>query len=349
MQFSKVVRTEETSIIWHLKNCDEDEDFKFLSEHSVCYIDIPFNLITNDGDQLKLKSRLKFSVWNEDYTDESEGAKYWLRLSARELQKYQYDPEVASKIREYFIKVELVDELLRKLPGSKSFEYKLAGNDREYGTVVAPGLVKVEKKYAETIPTLNLGKPKELRIKISVTPVFVSEGWTAPSQTNNLDRSPTSSLVRDLKSMFLSELDCEDNFTDLSLEFDDGVILSGHKFIFAARSPHLRTLIESSAKQNDFNGTVKLSGVKSKAMLVIRHWLYCDELPEDDNDDRSLMNVLEEVVNGAIKLELPDLVKVLDKKLIKVCNRGNMLQLYQLAKQNGMVNATEDISKFIKE
>lgn len=59
--------------------------------------------------------------------------------------------------------------------------------------------------------------------------------------------------------------------------------------------------------------------------------------------------VMEEVVDAAIKFELTNLLKVLDKKLITISNKENMFRLYQVAQKNAMPTAMEDISSYIPE
>lgn len=95
-------------------------------------------------------------------------------------------------------------------------------------------------------------------------------------------------------------------------------------------------------KIENFNGKIKIK-INGKPLTVILHWIYTGELHENSG------NVMEEVVDAAISFELTQLMKILDKKLVTICNEENMFRLYQVAKKNGMPQAMDDITVFIRE
>lgn len=146
------------------------------------------------------------------------------------------------------------------------------------------------------------------------------------------------SLISDLKNMFVAY----ENYTDLKLESSDHMTLDAHKFILAARSQYLRKCIEDAVKTENFNGTMKIN-INGKPLVVILHWMYTGELHENAG------NVMEEVVAAAILFELTHLMKILDRKLVTICNKENMFRLYQVAQKNGMPNAMDQISVYIRE
>lgn len=146
------------------------------------------------------------------------------------------------------------------------------------------------------------------------------------------------SLIYDLKSMFVAD----ENYADIKLESKDHMTLDAHKFILAARSQYLRKCIEDAIKVENFNGTMKMN-INGKPLVVILHWMYTGELHENSG------NVMEEVVDAAILFELTHLMKLLDKKFISICSKENMFRLYQVAQKNGMPNALDDITVYIRE
>lgn len=147
-----------------------------------------------------------------------------------------------------------------------------------------------------------------------------------------------ASLSQDLKKMFADA----HSFADIEVETTDHRILNAHKCILAARSTFFRKRIEEAVGKSDFNGIIRIN-ISSKPLVAILHWLYTEELHPDADA------VMEEIVDAAIMFDLPQLVKVLDRKLIDICTVQNMLRLCQVAQKNKMPHATEDISRYIRE
>ncbi len=86
-----------------------------------------------------------------------------------------------------------------------------------------------------------------------------------------------------------------------------------------------------------------MQDVNGKPLMTILHWMYTGELHENAR------KVMEEVVEASIKFELTHLLKVLDKKKVNICNKENMIRLYQVSQKNAMPTAMDDISAFIRE
>lgn len=181
---------------------------------------------------------------------------------------------------------------------------------------------------------------------VTITINAQSFRWTENDRKNAYPLVPAvevsgeaeESLIHDLKNMFVDH----DNYADLKLESKDYMTLDAHKFILAARSRHLRKCIDDAVKVANFNGTMKMN-VNGKPLVVILHWMYTGELHENSG------NVMEEVVDAAILFGLTHLMKLLDNKLITICNKENMFRLYQVAQKNGMPSAMDDISDYIRE
>ncbi|XP_037042075.1 uncharacterized protein LOC119078594 [Bradysia coprophila] len=157
----------------------------------------------------------------------------------------------------------------------------------------------------------------------------------APTATDTEETEGT--LAHDLKNMFVAH----ENYADLKLESKDNMTLDAHKFILASRSPYMRKCIDDAMKTENFNGTIKMN-MNGKPLVTILHWMYTAELHENAS------NVMEEVVDAAVLFELTQLMKLLDRKVITICNKDNMFRLYQVAQKNGMPNAMDDISAYIR-
>ncbi|KAJ6645666.1 hypothetical protein Bhyg_00873 [Pseudolycoriella hygida] len=182
-------------------------------------------------------------------------------------------------------------------------------------------------------------------IKISVTAQMydlTDTGNNACSAVSDVKKTLSSeaedSMANDIRNM----CDVHDNYADLKLESKDHMTLDVHKFMLAARSRYLRKCIDDAIKAETFNGTIKMN-INGKPLVAILHWIYSGELHENAS------NVMEEVVDAAILFELTGLMKLLDNKVITICNKANMFRLYQVAQKNGMPNAMDDISAFIRK
>lgn len=154
----------------------------------------------------------------------------------------------------------------------------------------------------------------------------------------NLLAEAEDSLINDLKNMLIEY----ENYADIKLESKDHMTLDAHKFILAARSRYLRKYIDDAMKADNFNGTVKMN-VNGKPLVAILHWMYTGELHENAG------SVMDEIVDCAVLFELTHMMKLLDTKVITICNNENMFRLYQAAQKNGMPNATDDIAAYIRQ
>ncbi len=182
----------------------------------------------------------------------------------------------------------------------------------------------------------------DLNIDIEVIIFGAKENVSGKKSFGNDQEKNTSeadvSMMDHLKRMYAAE----NNYSDLRLETKDNMSLRAHKFQLAARSPYFRRTIDEAAER-EFYGTLKVPEVNGKPLTIILHWVYTGELHENAG------KFLEELVDASIKFELTGLLKLLDKKLITICNVDNMFRLHQVAKNNAMPTAIQNIAAFIKE
>ncbi|CAL8112429.1 unnamed protein product [Orchesella dallaii] len=153
-----------------------------------------------------------------------------------------------------------------------------------------------------------------------------------------IDIKPNHSISRD----FMLMLKDEDNYADIKLETEDGIVIDAHKFVLAARSPVLRAQIEKNVKMNTFNGVIMVD-MESKTLEHILKWMYSGEF------DEIVEAKLDSILHAAVAYELTDLLITLDKKLIQICTVENMLQLMMTAKRLKLPVAMKQIAQFIKE
>lgn len=172
----------------------------------------------------------------------------------------------------------------------------------------------------------------QLKVKISMASFQFSGGIAS------LELECREKFCEDFKKMYIND----DNLADLKLETKDGMLLSAHKFVLAARSPVLRAMIMEEVKKEGFTGTLKMSRINAKPMMTILHWIYTGEIREE------VGLCMDEVVEAVLSFELGDMFKMLDKEMITVCNPENMMSLFQVAKRNGMPTAMVKLSSFVK-
>ncbi|ODM91823.1 TD and POZ domain-containing protein 1 [Orchesella cincta] len=178
-----------------------------------------------------------------------------------------------------------------------------------------------------------------IRIKITLT-IYSCKGT---QDSTPVEEVAIHSLTKDLGTLY-SDGNGEGFFPDLELESKNGIRLKTHKFIVAARSPPLKTRLEELEKEtgNEKVAVLKMPELNSQPLRAILHWMYKGELSPLGGLGMA------DVIKGARTLQLTPLLRICDKKLISLCNRANMFELYQVAKDNAFPNATKDIAQFIK-
>jgi len=176
-------------------------------------------------------------------------------------------------------------------------------------------------------------------LQISTPNNVTAAAATTPSQTT--EKSHAVQFDHAFEWMYNQE----ESYPDLKLESKDGMIINAHKFVLAARSSQFRSLIEGQTKQNDFRGILKVPDLYAKPLMVILKWIYTGKLVMEGFEQ----GVLKEVIFNSAKYGLPQLLRLCEDEMIKICNAENMLDLIKIAKFYGMPLATKSISAFIRE
>ncbi|ODM93125.1 Protein maternal effect lethal 26 [Orchesella cincta] len=153
-------------------------------------------------------------------------------------------------------------------------------------------------------------------------------------QAGSSENEGDGGLAQDLRKMLADP----NNFSDVVLETKDGMAISAHKFILAARSIVMKQLLQ----EESFGGTISMD-FDVNPIRILLQWMYTGKLTSEATGP-----VIEEVVLAAEKYELVEMLKQLDKEMISACNIGNMFKLLEIAKKNGMSGATEQITAYIK-
>lgn len=151
-------------------------------------------------------------------------------------------------------------------------------------------------------------------------------------------------FVKDIKDLYVEGgVNEEDDHADLQVETKDKVTLFAHKFILAARSSYLRRKLAGTTAKKTDPKIFRLHEMGSDALQAILYWMYTGDLHD------STASLLEEIVEGAILLELNQMIKMLDRKLISLCTKENMFRLLNVAQKTALPTAVEDVALFIKE
>lgn len=90
------------------------------------------------------------------------------------------------------------------------------------------------------------------------------------------------------------------------------------------------------------SGIINIPDLSSRAMDVILHHIYTGKV------DPSCNQIIEEVVYGADKYNLPELIEYCDKIMITVCDKENALALLKLAKMHSLRHAVRDVTNYIR-
>ncbi len=89
---------------------------------------------------------------------------------------------------------------------------------------------------------------------------------------------------------------------------------------------------------------IHVMDLNAPTMKIILFFIYTGELHSD------WMEVpVDEIVYGADKYQLRDLLEFFDHLMITGCNFHNALRLAQLAERHSLVNAKESILRFIEK
>ncbi|ODM89678.1 Protein maternal effect lethal 26 [Orchesella cincta] len=172
---------------------------------------------------------------------------------------------------------------------------------------------------------------KDLCFGITVIPFQSSgaQGSTATEggagveaiQAGSSENEGDGGLAQDLRKMLADP----NNFSDVVLETKDGMDISAHKFILAARSPVMKQLIQ----EESFGGTIPIDFDVNPIQIILQ-WMYTGKLTSEATGP-----VIEEVVLVAEKYELVEMLKQLDKEMISACNMETCSNCSRLPKRMG--------------
>ncbi|CAL8098328.1 unnamed protein product [Orchesella dallaii] len=345
----------EGKAVWELRNWSDSKDFSLLKKHASCVVE--------DGDGASLRFFLKEEKYMEkdlikgySPTTEVECLSLYVcrsTASSTEARSERNSQDFGFTLR---VTVDYLGEAMESSicpPGYRSVpatHLSFEGSRADSELLVLRAFIlqssRVTKhSFGEFDPVEEVySRPNTLRYGITVRFYrCVEASFKTSNQTASLKKpaDQCSPIFRDFEWMYNQK----DNFSDLKLESKDGMIVSAHKFVLAARSPRLRALINEETQRKEFSGRIKIANVTAKTLLIILNWMYSGKL-----DDGGIeVNVIEEVIIAAANYELKELLHLLDNKLITVCNSRNMLTLFQLAQEYGLHSAVRQISTYISK
>ncbi|ODM87363.1 Rabankyrin-5 [Orchesella cincta] len=345
---------ESVKAVWILDNINEGRDLDALIAEGSCSLEV------GTGER-KLKLRFFFKINEETYSN----PKWNNHILLRHLSLWCSVEGSENSLENVFFKVKmdrLNDDLRVAQCALKEKAVSIHPKTDSQGKLVERHFLEFqrtekiwedkysiyldaysEERHPEKHQGYRFNDTRSLQFGITVTILNLlgssdEDGARALELPQSSISSPLS-LAENLKKMYVDQ----DNFSDLKLETKDGMVTSAHKFILAARSPVLKALILEETSKDSFSGTIKIPDFNAKSILAILHWIYTGEL-----SDRTGF-LIDEVVIAAKKYQLTEMLTLLDKEMIKICNTGNMFQLFDAAKQNGLTNAMKQVSEFIKE
>lgn len=135
------------------------------------------------------------------------------------------------------------------------------------------------------------------------------------AQTNALMRKLelSQAMASNYKKMFEEEL-----MTDFELLTSDHVVIKAHKTVLAAHSPVLCTMLRTDMEEAK-TGKVNIPDFDSKTMKELLRFIYCNEVENLTEIDRTL-------IFAAEKYQIEELKKLCIQSIIKSLTNENVLE-----------------------
>lgn len=215
-------------------------------------------------------------------------------------------------------------------------------------TIVRSKLFLAKKKM-NTLSTHKSSftcKFQRLPLGFVVTPIKCdeSEQITRTAMQNSEDFCNNlgirgASLSSDLHTFYNGQK----NYSDIRFQSNDGVVFNVHKFVVAARSEKFEKIICEETCKPGYGGVVRFANLDGATLKAVLYWMYTGEVKSESCED------IEAMLNCALRFELKGLLEIVETQIKQRCTKENMFQLYEIAKANGLDDAKEDISAFLKE
>lgn len=151
-------------------------------------------------------------------------------------------------------------------------------------------------------------------------------------------------LMDDLCSKVLEDTDILAEDCEVKVISRDGTIFTASRSVLCARSPVFHALFQPEGIVEDTEkDVIRITDVGDKGLDILLGFLSAGKLKSGWSDDA----ILEEVVYGANKYMLEDLVDCLDHKLAELATLRNCGKLYGMAKTYRMKRAEADLKIFL--
>ena len=129
-------------------------------------------------------------------------------------------------------------------------------------------------------------------------------------------------------------------FSDFTIKCSDGEKIPAHKFILAAFSSVMKTMINSNMIESESN-TVNITDIDEETMTEILRFIYTREV-------NNIKELAVKLLYGAEKYELERLKKLCAASMIENLSVENALDYFILADQYDLQGLLEHSAVFIK-
>lgn len=144
-------------------------------------------------------------------------------------------------------------------------------------------------------------------------------------------------------SEYLEHLNMGHKDSTTKIVSKDGKMFTVNQGIIQVRCPVFHAFLQGSAREN--SASVTIPDLNSKALSILIQFLHTGVLNDNWVED----NVFEEVLYGAKKFELTDLLDYLELNLIALCTVQNCGRLLKLAELMGLKWAQGEIMYFCRD
>lgn len=207
------------------------------------------------------------------------------------------------------------------------------------------GLAYKILRFQDEIPdyvTLALSEDGSFAIHLTVTLINNTYKPVAIAPKNIDFPRLFSKNTNDSLSAILDDTGNRLEYAEVKLVSSDNQQFNANRSMLCTRSPVFSAMFRATEMKEAMERLVTVKDISSKGLDIILAFIHTGTLKSCWRED----SYLEEVLYGAHKYLVEDLILFLDHNLIQICTLQNCGELYGLAKLYGMSIAMQHIRKY---